>query len=1149
MTNNDNIFPEKKITNAMDKKIKERKNKEKIEEGHKPEDKDIDFTIVGIGASAGGLESLERFFKSMPPDNGMAFVIVQHLSPDYKSLMVELLSKHTSIPVHRIEDSVKVKPNNIYLIPPKKTLIIFHGKLLLTEMDNQKGLTLPINIFFRSLAEDMGKKAIGIILSGTGSDGTLGIREIKGAGGMIMAQDTDSAKFDGMPKSAIATGLIDYVLPPEKMPEVLLKYTNHPYITGDKKEDRITDTTEDGVSKILALIRTKKGVDFTYYKPNTIIRRIKRRVSLNQISSINDYVRYLNENPSEVDTLYNEMLIGVTNFFRDQEAFEILKEKVIPKIFEQKNQGDTVRIWISACSTGEETYSVAMIIREFLDLIKIHYDVKIFASDIDENAIKIAGAGVYPESILGDISKERMRRFFVKKGNNYQVTKELRSMILFTTHNVIKDAPFSNVDLITCRNLLIYLEPVMQKKVLSLFHFSLVSNGFLFLGPSETIGDMTDSFTLFNSKWKLYKKKGVYKKLPTNIFNVPDYKPLKTPAKREDYKPINYVNGELRNYELIYKVMFDDYLPPTVAINENFELLHVFGYANRYLKFPSGKVSYNIKNIVIEDLLIPISTAVHKISDEEKKVIYKDIMIKNPDNKEKEEYTRINLIVNSIYSDAIQQKIILISFQEVETDTKDHKEDFTDQIEEYNIDDKVKQHILDLEHELNYTKENLRATIEELETSNEELQSTNEELLASNEELQSTNEELQSVNEELYTVNAEYQSKIEELTELNNDINYLLATIEIGIIFLDLNLCVRKYTPIALKVINLLKIDIGRPISHINNNIVNLDINKYVEKTLKDRIPIEKEIYTNSDEWYMMKIHPHYSSDGSTQGINIIFIDITDIKKINNKLKKVNQEYEESLQKLQVSDVLISNYPNGFVLLFDKDYNFLSAKGRGLDDLSITEKNVLDKNLHDVLNSDMAEQIIPKLKEAFKGIETKFDIEYKNNYFAIHCLPILDEYKEINRVMLMSQNITQHKEMTREIKHINNELKNANKQLKKFLYAIENIPNIVVIADNEGNVEYVNPKFLEVTGYTKDEALEKNPTILKQANKNPQLYKKMWESIKSGKTWKGECFNKTKNGKSFKELATIIPIKNDKGVIIHLIKIAEEINDKNTTEG
>jgi two-component system CheB/CheR fusion protein len=1137
MKDKENYFPKKEISNEMNKKIKDRKEKEQEEESRN-EDTDIDFTIVGIGASAGGLESLEKFFKALPTDNGMAFVIVQHLSPDYKSLMVELLSKHTNIPVHRIEDSVKVKPNNIYLIPPKKTLIIFHGKLLLTEMDSKKGLTLPINIFFRSLAEDMGKKAVGIILSGTGSDGTLGIREIKGAGGLVMAQDLESAKFDGMPKSAVATGLIDYVLPPHKMPEVLLRYTKHPYIAGDNKEDTIKN--EDDLTKILAEIRTRKGVDFTYYKPNTVIRRIKRRVSLNQIDSIKDYVRYLKENPNEVDNLYNEMLIGVTNFFRDQEAFEILKEKVIPKLFENKNPGDSIRIWVSACSTGEETYSVAMIIKEYLELVKTHYDVKIFASDIDEKAIKIAGAGVYSESILGDISKERLRRFFVKKGSNYQVAKEIRSMILFTTHNVIKDAPFSNVDLITCRNLLIYLEPVMQKKILSLFHFSLIQNGFLFLGPSETIGDMTDSFSLFNSKWKFYKKKGVYKKLPSNVFNVPDYKPLKT-IKREEFRSNDYVSSDLKNYELIYKAMFDDYLPPTIVINENFELLHVFGDANKYLKFPSGKISYNIKNIIVKDLLIAISTAVHKISNDEKKVVYKDITIKNPKDDDKNEIIRLNLIINSIFSKITQQKLIILSFEEIEDNIDNGSEEIDQYIESYNIDDKVRQHILDLEQELNYTKENLQATIEELETSNEELQSTNEELLASNEELQSTNEELQSVNEELYTVNAEYQSKIEELTELNNDINYLLATIEIGIIFLDLNLCVRKYTPVALKVINLLKIDIGRPINHINNNIVNLNINSYVEKTLKDRIPVEKEIYTNSDEWYLMKIHPHYSSDGSTQGINVIFIDITDIKKINNKLKKVNKEYEESLKKLQFSDVLISNYPNGFVLSFDRDFNVISAKGRGLEDIKLSESRITDRNLDDIFDKDMVDKIKPLMVDAFKGKENKLEIQINQNYFTLHCLPIVDEYKEINRIMLLSQNITQHKEMTKEIKKINTQLTEANKQMEKFLFAIENIPNIIMITDPKGNIEYVNNKFLEITGYSKDEVINKNPSFIKHASQNPEDYENMWETINQGKNWKGEFTNKTKSGQVFRESATIIPIKNDDGEIIHLIKIAEKI--------
>lgn len=436
-----------------------------------------EFSIVGIGASAGGLEALEQFFSNMPKDTGLAFVVVQHLSPDYKSLMVELLSKHTEMKVLRVEDGMEVKPNCVYLITPKKNLTIFHRKLYLSEQGQKHTLNLPIDIFFRSLAEDLGDRAIGCILSGTGSDGTLGIRAIKGAGGMAMVQEESSAKFDGMPKSAIATGLIDYILPADKMPEQLVKYIKHPYVSKSDNTDLHIRGDEDTLSKILALIRTRTGNDFTYYKPNTIIRRIERRISINQLENIDNYLNLLVQSPSELNILYKELLIGVTKFFRDIEAMELVEKKVIPNVFKNKSKNDEIRIWVVGCSTGEEAYSIAIYMREYMEYVGKTFDLKIFATDIDRESIEYASAGIYPDNIIADVSEERLRNFFKKNNNTYKVNENIRQMVIFACHNILKDPPFSKIDLITCRNLLIYFQPVMQKKVLSLFSFSLKNNG------------------------------------------------------------------------------------------------------------------------------------------------------------------------------------------------------------------------------------------------------------------------------------------------------------------------------------------------------------------------------------------------------------------------------------------------------------------------------------------------------------------------------------------------------------------------------------------------------------------------------------------------------------------------------------------------
>lgn len=1075
------------------------------------------FHIVGIGASAGGLESLEKFFENMPSDSGMSFVVVQHLSPDYKSLMVELLSKHTDMPVYRIEDSTEIEPNSVYLIPPKKTLIIFHGKLLLSDMDNKHSLNLPINIFFRSLAEDQGKKSVGIILSGTGSDGTLGIREIKGAGGMVMVQDEQSAKFDGMPKSAISTGLIDYILPPDKMPKALLSYAKHPYIAESRKEDAVKD--EDEVTKILAIIRSHLGVDFTYYKPNTIIRRIKRRVSLNQISSIKDYIRYLNENPKEVKTLYGELLIGVTNFFRDPEAFDTLKDKIIPKILENKNQGDAVRVWVVACSTGEEAYSIAILLKEYMEKHNTTYDIKIFASDIDETAIKTASAGIYPESIVTDINQDRLRKYFVKKNNNFQITKEIRSMILFTTHNAIKDAPFSNVDLITCRNLLIYLESVMQKKLLSLFHFSLNSNGYLFLGPSETIGDMTDSFNLYNPKWKVYQRKGMYKSLPANIFNVPEFRTSRV-VNSYDYKEPTKV-AEGKSYEFLYKAFLEEYLPPTIIINEDYELIHIFGDANKYMRFPKGKVTYNIKNIVVEDLSIAISTAMHKVLKSDQKIVYKNISVNAGGNKE-----RIDMSIKSLKHERISENLIMITFEP----HKDLAMPITDEnVEAFDLDEKAKQYIKELELELKYTNENLQATIEELETSNEELQSTNEELLSSNEELQSTNEELQSVNEELYTVNAEYQSKIQELTELNNDINYLLAIIEIGIIFLDLNMCVRKYTPVALKVVNLLKVDIGRPIDHIHNNVVNHDITEDIQISLNKRIPVEREVQTRNGDWYLMKVHPHYSADNNMQGINVVLLDITEIKEKTQELKDLNKEYKQALERLKISEMIVNNFPNGIIMLFDHNLKIELIKGDAKKKIIDEDEEYTGKSVRFIFQRDTADDVEKHTRHALEGESEEFDICFEGFCFHVYTMPVYNHRKRITQAMLIAIETTK--------------IQSLHEDVKVFSYAVENMPNIVVITDIEGNVEYVNKKYTEVTGYTKKEVIEKNLSVFKLAKDSPEKYQHMWSTIKSGVEWKGEFEHEKKDGSKYTESAVIIPLRNKSQRLIKFMKLSKDITE------
>ncbi len=844
---------------------------------------------VGIGASAGGLEAIELFFKHMPEDSGMAFVVVQHLSPDYKSLMVELLSKRTGMRVLRALEGTRAAPNEVYLIPPKKNLRIFHGKLLLDDQDFSKGINLPIDIFLRSLAEDQGEKAVGIILSGTGSDGMRGIRSIKESGGMVMVQDEESAKFDGMPKSAISTGLADFILPPQDMPKQLLAFAKHPYVKKTERSDTIL-TDEDRMSRIFSLLRDKTKVDFTFYKPSTVVRRIERRMTVNQIHELKDYVRFLEMNHREIHTLYRELLIGVTSFFRDREAFRLLDEKFLPKLIENCN--NNLRFWITGCSTGEEAYTIAILSRECMNRMNKELDIKIFATDIDRDAIFRASGGEYPESIAADLSPELLGRYFYKKEDVFQVSRSLREMVVFARHDLIKDPPFTNIDLVSCRNLLIYLQPVLQKKVLEQFNFSLKPDGILLLGTSETTGDMAPFFEAQDHRWKIYRCRGKRK---------PVVDPMEIPTHRFEHSGLlekqSYRHGMYRQHEeerildRFLQSLSPEYVPLSMVVNEEMEVVYVLGDTGGFFRLPTGKIVNNISKMAAKDLSIPLNTGIQKVLKTGEGLTYSNINV-NVGNEPK----RINLQIKPLHRKKGQNLLTAVFIEEVSQSRKIATK--TGESYSYDVDREAQQRILDLEQELQFTRENLQATIEELETSNEELQATNEELLASNEELQSTNEELQSVNEELYTVNAEYQSKIIELTELNNDMDNLLSSTKIATLFLDEYLEIRKFTPGVGKIYKIMESDIGRPIGHLSHEFEDADPLDTIKWVGRNSEPVEAEMRTRKGAWYLMRVLPYFIAPEVVSGVVVTFVEINKLKTSQEALRRerdiVNQIMETS---------------------------------------------------------------------------------------------------------------------------------------------------------------------------------------------------------------------------------------------------------------
>ena len=842
------------------------------------------FPIVGIGASAGGLEALEGFFSHMPSDSNIAFVVVQHLSPKHKSIMGSLLKKHTKMKILEVEDGMVVKPNHIYLNPPSKNMVIINGTLQLMELEKGHFVNLPIDHFFRALSQDQAEKAICIILSGTGTDGTLGAKAIKGGGGMTMVQTEKQAKYDGMPRSAIDTGLIDYILPLEKMPEELVKYIQHPYIEGPENIGINKQQFQNYLQKIFVLIRSETGHDFSNYKQNTIRRRIERRLAVHQIDDIAEYIRFIQQTPMEVKTLFKDLLITVTNFFRDPESFEVIEKKVIPQILKNVSGDSPVRCWVPGCATGEEAYSIAMLLVESIEKSKKHTNIQIFATDIDEDAIEFARMGIYPDSIAADVTPERLKRFFIKDDNVYKIKKQIRDMVVFATQNLITDPPFSKLHMVSCRNLLIYMDQVLQKKILPLFHYTINQDGVLFLGSSESIGEYADLFSPISAKWKIFKRKGIVLEGDLGYPKIPFYDTTVPYQKGDEGKILR--EADIR--DLAQKVILEEYSPSCVIINNKYEILFFSGDTNKYLSPPVGEPTFNILKMAREEIRYKLSNALHKAIKQKTNVLVENLRVRQNGN-----YLTIDMIIRPITEPKDQTGLVMVVFNnktQIETTNKKQKK-----LPEKKAES---QRIVALEQELQSAKEYLQTTIEELETSNEELKSTNEELQSTNEELQSTNEELetskeelQSTNEELITVNSELQNKVDELSQANNDINNLLASTEIATIFLDNNLLIKRYTPSITKIFNLIQSDINRPISDITTNITYDEIFKDAQDVLSTLIRKEIDIKNKDNNWYSMRIAPYRTIENVIDGVVITFVDITEVKNVFEEKRRSDEKY------------------------------------------------------------------------------------------------------------------------------------------------------------------------------------------------------------------------------------------------------------------
>ncbi|WP_373523595.1 CheR family methyltransferase [Aquiflexum sp.] len=1057
---------------------------------------DIKFPVIAIGASAGGLEPLEQFFENTTNRSAYAYVIIQHLAPNHKSMMDELLSRHTQLPIHIIEDSMTIQKGNIYLNPPKKFVELKSGKFILSEKEDRK-LSFPISSFFVSLAENLQEMACAIVFSGTGSDGSEGIKYIKEKAGLVLVQDPSQAKFNGMPNMAINSGVVDKICAVEKMHQEIDTFFANKNIINKKNENSATDGAT--VSNILNRVNKQINVDFTGYKHTTLLRRIHRRMSLLDYVEIEDYYNYLKSNPGEAHLLAKEFLIGVTRFFRDEEAFEILKLQVIPKLVEENMDSKTIRVWVPACSTGEEAYSIAILILDYLRIHKLQFDVNIFATDLDKEAIKFAANRIFSENIRAEIPIEYLNTYFIPQKTGYTVVKQIRDMIIFSAHNVIQDPPFNKIDLISCRNFLIYLNDAVQQQLFSLFQYSLRTNGFLFLGPSESLGTVIEEFFEFNNKHKIFinkeNKKSIHRLHATNSTFKRTTESSDKPI--SNIRPVSTNEGKILNE--IQHALIQEYVPDSLVIDENFNLLHTTGKANRWLRIPSGEISSNILKMLPESFSLPLEVVAKKVLISGKPVVLTNIGIPSDLNFhfDSAEFTNIQVRKKELLAGIAH---LFITFEPLVKGGPQNTN-----FESVNINTLSKEKINILERELRINRETLQTTIEELESSNEELQ-------AANEELQSSNEELESVNEELYTVNAEYQQKNSELSASNDDLNNLIHSTEIALLFLDSNLNIRKFTPSIKKILDLVPHDIGRNISHFRGKIQLDNLIEHVETVLENLVVYESRIEDIKRREYLLKISPFKTQKNEIKGVILVFVDLTQA----NKLKRVIQISDKTLADLNSKHEgqkeifeLISNNLRDMVCIINKEGQIEYCSPSGAEITGYPLEKLYEFNLLNQIPNKSHKQLF---KKAFAAIEENsepglIEFEFKKSKGNVRwqeasIKPIKQVDTKGYKYLLTIRDVHQRKL---------NEI-----EFQKISLIAEQTSSAVIITDTNGKITFTNDAFEKTTGYSQAEALGETPgRLLQGPESDPEIIKIMSESINERKNFDIDIINYNKVGDKY----------------------------------
>jgi len=919
------------------------------------------LTVVGIGASAGGLKALQSFFDALPADTGMAYVVITHLHPAYESHLPEILQSHTRMPVTQVIRQVDVERDHVYVIPPNRRMVMADSKLDVAEFNEPRGHRTPIDLFFRSLASSH-PDAAAIVLSGSGTDGAVGIKAVKESGGLLMVQHPEEAEYDSMPRAAIATGLADVVLPAAQLAEKLVHYTrNQPQLPHNENE--LSTEEMETVQRILAQVHARTGHDFSQYKSSTILRRIERRMQLNGFTTLEAYLGYLRLNIPEATAMFNDILIGVTNFFRDVDAWQTLSEKVIPKLFEAKDIGNTIRAWTIGCATGEEAYTLAILFFEQAAKMDIRPKIQIFASDLDENSILLAREGLYPSAIEADVSPERLERFFTREDDHYRVTRELRDAVLFTNHNVLRDPPFSRQDVISCRNLLIYLQRPLQDNVFNIFHYALRPGGYLFLGNSESAEGLHEMFKVIDKSYRIYQAKPWTTQRP-HVPSIPlTIRRTERSGHHASELPYNIAQytDEPAALDEKHRKAIETYGPPSILIDENYAILHISETAGRYLFQPKGPITSDVIKLVRPELQLELRTALFQAFEKKKAAFSKPVSVQFNGHPQ-QVILSVRPRMESLEQGRGSVKQALVIFLE---DEFDEQAEHVIAAEATEVDERHSNTLVArLEGEIVRLREQLQITIEEYESSNEEMKAANEELQSINEEyrsateeLETSKEELQSINEELQTVNNEMKGKLDEISRGKDELQNLLGAMEIPTLFLDKELTIQRYTPSMQELFNIRPVDHNRPITHLTHRLLYKEFTEDAEQVIRSLMPVEREVQAEHGQWYMVRQRPYRTAENRIEGLVITFVDITKLKAAEQAQREMAAKLEERVRirtrELDDTNRRLSQARDLFSRLFHvnpiptsisrlEDGTFIDVNEAYLDFCGLTRQDIID---------------------------------------------------------------------------------------------------------------------------------------------------------------------------------------------------------------